>query len=164
LVYLAVQQSLRQGANDPQIQMAEDAATQLQTSTSTENVIPSGVVNINQSLAPYLVIYDAAGNPIAGNGLLNGMLPGLPAGVFSYTRANGEDRFTWQPAAEIRQAVVIVEVPNGDGEFAMAARSLREVEVREKHAGLEAGVACLFAIGVLLLLEIVFAVIESHRL
>ena len=29
LVYLATQQSIRQGANDPQIQMAEDAAAAL---------------------------------------------------------------------------------------------------------------------------------------
>jgi hypothetical protein len=30
LAYLTVQQSLRQGANDPQIQMAEDAAARAQ--------------------------------------------------------------------------------------------------------------------------------------
>jgi hypothetical protein len=40
LVYLAVQQSLRQGANDPQIQMAEDAAAALVAGSTPESVLP----------------------------------------------------------------------------------------------------------------------------
>jgi hypothetical protein len=41
LVYVAVQQDLRQGANDPQIQMAEDALAKLANGQSVQNVVPS---------------------------------------------------------------------------------------------------------------------------
>lgn len=172
LVYLAVQQSLRQGANDPQIQMAEDAAAQLiqspvdiGTSSTLGDIIPAGTVNINESLAPYLVVYDASGNPVAGNGILDGALPNLPSGVFSYVTTYGEDRFTWQPAPGIRQAVVVVPVaessPNVFNGFTMAGRSLREVEIREENAQFETATVWLFTLGGLLALEIVFAMIEA---
>ena len=164
LVYLAVQQSLRQGANDPQIQMAEDAAAALQTSTSTQDIVPSsGIVNINKSLAPYIVLYDASGRPIAGNGLLNNSLPNLPAGVFGYVAGAGEDRFTWQPAPDIRQAVVVTQVANAASpvSFAMVGRSLREVEIREGHVFFEVAAVWCFVVGGLLILEIIFAAVES---
>ncbi len=161
LVYLAVQQAERQGANDPQIQMAEDAAAQLATGTSTIGIIPATPVDINTSLAPYIVIYDASGNPIAGNGILDGTLPNLPAGVFNYAANAGEDRFTWQPRSDIRQAVVVVPAGDSSGGFVMAGRSLREVEIREDHTQAETAAAWLFSIGGLLILEVIFAFIEA---
>ena len=48
LVYLTVQQSLRMGANDPQIQMAEDAASQLNTGMSMDSVVPSARRNLQR--------------------------------------------------------------------------------------------------------------------
>lgn len=159
LVYLAVQQSLRQNANDPQIQMAEDAVTQLQTDTPGQMVVVPGIIDINQSLAPYLVVYDASGNPVAGNGLLDGTLPGLPAGIFNYVSLYGEDHFTWQPRPDIRQAVVVMGIPGGG--FVMAGRSLREIEIREDRVKFETGGVLLFTLGGLLVLEIIFAAIES---
>jgi hypothetical protein len=78
LVYLAVQQSLRQGANDPQIQMAEDAAAALAASTTPESVLPVAQVEIFTSLAPFMVIYDDTGGPLTSSGLLHGTIPLLP--------------------------------------------------------------------------------------
>jgi hypothetical protein len=65
LVYLTVQQSLRMGANDPQIQMAEDAASNLTGDASVESVVPSEKVDLANSLAPFLVIFDNSGNVLA---------------------------------------------------------------------------------------------------
>lgn len=172
LVYVAVQQSLRQGGYDPQIQMAEDAAAQLSqspvdipSSSSLANIIPSGTVDISTSLAPYLVVYDGSGNPVAGNGMLDGSLPGLPAGVFASVAVHGEDRFTWQPRPDVREAVVVVPVvttsPNSFNGFIMAARSLREVEVRTESVGLESLAVWLFSLVGLLILEIIFAKVTS---
>ena len=157
LVYIAVQQDIRQSANDPQIQMAEDAAAQLSvgaTGTST--------VDIANSLAPYMVVFDDSGAPIAGNGNLNGSLPHLPLGVFAYTATAGEDRFTWQPTPGVRQAVVLVRVdnPSGTASFIMAGRSLREVEIRENKLETEVGGVWFFAIGGLLILEILAKLIS----
>ncbi len=96
LVYVAVQQDLRQGANDPQIQMAEDTAAKLANGQSVQNVVPSEKVDIANSLAPYLIIFNANGIPIASSAQLDGQTPTIPSGVFDYVRQNGEDRFTWR--------------------------------------------------------------------
>ena len=65
LVYVAVQQNFRQNANDPQIQMAEDAARELSQDAPPESVLPQHNIDISQSLAPFVVVYNATGQPIA---------------------------------------------------------------------------------------------------
>ena len=133
-IYGTVQQNYRQSTWDPQIQMAEDAWSQTKTGPSLQSVISSGTVNINYSLAPYLVFYDPSGNPLAGNGMLDGVLPKLPAGVFDYALKFGENRFTWQPQPDIRQSVVLISMKDSvHSGFVMAGRSLREIEIRENR-------------------------------
>src|SRR5579864_1287015 len=78
LVYGAVQQNFRQSANDPQIQMAEDAAVALNTGTPLTSLAPVRTVDIAASLSPYLVFYNDTGAPIGGDGFLHGNLPALP--------------------------------------------------------------------------------------
>ena len=131
LLYAAVQQNLRQSANDPQIQMAEDTAAKLAEGQSVQNVVPSEKVDIAKSLAPYLIIFDANGNPIASSAQLDGQTPTLPSGVFDSVRQNGEDRITWQPQAGVRSAVVVTQFKGSTSGFVLAGRSLREVEKRE---------------------------------
>jgi hypothetical protein len=131
LVYLAVQQSLRWGANDPQIQMAEDAAAVLTGGQQPESVLPANHVELSTSLAPFMVIYDNTGQPLASTGYLNDSFPLLPVGVFEYTSQNDEDRITWQPAPGVRMAAVVVKYNSTEPGFVLAARSLREVEQRE---------------------------------
>ena len=133
LVYVAVQQDLRQGANDPQIQMAEDTAAKLANGQSVQNVVPSEKVDIANSLAPYLIIFNANGIPIASSAQLDGQTPTIPSGVFDYVRQNGEDRFTWQPQTGVRSAVVVTEYKGSISAFVLAGRSLREVEKREDN-------------------------------
>jgi hypothetical protein len=133
LVYLAAQQSLRWGANDPQIQMAEDAAAALASGAAPASVLPVNQVEISASLAPFMVIYTDAGQPLASSGLLHGAAPALPSGVFDYTRQNGEDRISWQPESGVRMAAVVVAYGGAQPGFVLAARSLREVERRESQ-------------------------------
>ncbi|HTX91080.1 MAG TPA: hypothetical protein VMC09_07680 [Anaerolineales bacterium] len=128
LVYLTVQQILRQDANDPQIQMAEDAARNLNAGANVESVVPAAKVEIADSLAPFLIVFDDSGNVVASSATLHGSTPAYPAGVLDYTRQKGEDRVTWQPEAGVRMATVVVRSDNG---FVLAGRSLREVETRE---------------------------------
>jgi hypothetical protein len=143
LVYLAVQQALRQGANDPQIQMAEDAATVLAHGGTVESVLPTTQVDLEQSIAPFITVFDDTGTPLASSGLLHGQMPPIPAGVFDYVRQHGEDRITWQPEPGVRQAIVVVSYTGSPSGFVVAGRSLREVERREDGALLEAGAAWL---------------------
>src|SRR5438067_1359524 len=109
LVYITVQQNYRQSANDPQIQMAEDTAAALKNGSITPYSFGnSDFIDISQSIAPFLTIYDAQSRSTSTNGTLDGNSPQLPQGVFAYTRQRGEERFTWQPKVGVRVAAILV--------------------------------------------------------
>jgi hypothetical protein len=131
LVEVTVQQNFRSGANDPQIQMAEDTARALESGQDAAALVPAGKVDIAASLAPYLVLYGPDSKPTAGNGFLHNSLPVLPGGVFEYAARDGRNQVSWQPEPGVRSAVVIVPVNGGKGGYVLAGRSLREVEIRE---------------------------------
>ena len=133
LVYLAVQQSQRSALNDPQVQMAEDAVRALERGDALEMVIPSAKVEIEHSLAPFILVYDAQGRPIGGSGLLRGQLPSPPSGVFEFVRANGEERVSWQPERGVRIASVVRRSSAKAAGFVLAGRLMREVEKREHY-------------------------------
>ena len=152
LVYVAVQQVLRHSANDPQIQMAEDAAQALARDGTIETVLPAAKIEIAQSLAPFLTIFNTAGEPLASSGVLHGEPLHLPPGVFNYVRQHGEERVTWQPERGVRMASVVVRFDGAKPGYVLAGRSLREVEKREAQVGFQAGVAWLFIVGASLVL------------
>ncbi len=139
-IYTAVQQNYRQSLNDPQIQMAEDAATQLSAGTKPIEIIPKpDTVDIVTSLAPWFAIYNNDGVSIVSSGILDGAIPQPPQGVFEAARKSigkdtdqpNENRVTWQSAAGVRQAIVIVHYNSqNDGGFIVAGRNMREVENR----------------------------------
>jgi hypothetical protein len=151
LIYLAVQQSLRWGANDPQIQMAEDAGAALAAGGSLESVLPASQVEISSSLAPFMVIFNARGEPLASSARLHGATPALPSGIFDYTRQKGEDRVTWQPEPGIRIAAVVVAYGGAQPGFVLAGRSLREVEIRASQLEQITGIAWLVTLAVSLI-------------
>lgn len=131
MIYGAVQQVLRQSANDPQIQMSEDAARTLANGTSPAAIVQRDAVDMATSLMPYLIIFDDKGNVVASSARLNGQTPSLPVGVLDYVHQQGEDRITWQPQQGVRSATVIVPYSGSSSGFVLAGRSLREVEKRE---------------------------------
>ena len=139
LTYLAIQQVLRMGANDPQIQIAEDTAASLASGSNPASLVPSTTVEISTSLAPFVIVLDPSGTIVATSGLLHGQKPTLPAGLLDYARSHGEDRVTWQPEPGVRMAAVIVPVDGGKSGFVLAGRSLREVEKRVDQLTLEVG-------------------------
>ncbi len=128
LLAATIQQVIRQSANDPQVQMAEDAAASLAAGQSIQNVVPANKVDIATSLASYVVVFDTNGKPIASSGQLNGQMPTMPSGVFDSVRQSGEDRITWQPQAGVRSAVVVTQFKGQTSGFVLAGRSLRESE------------------------------------
>ncbi len=146
LVYVAVQQVLRQDANDPQIQMAEDAAEVLARGGTLEAAPAAGKVDLARSLAPFVVVFDDKGRPVASSGQLHGKDPVPPAGVFAYVRLHGEDRVTWQPEPGVRIAVVVAGFTGSTRGFVLAGRSLKETERRESQAEMESGAAWIIAL------------------
>ena len=144
ICYAVVQQSYRTGLDDPQIQMAEDGALAL-----AHGGVPTDVVSHGQpfdaeaSLAPWIAIFDQNGLPLESTASIGSQALQLPKGLFDtstwlkgkmYTQ-NGmrETRLTWQPNADTRQAVVLVQTT--DGRFVAAGRNMREVEQRIEHLG-----------------------------
>jgi hypothetical protein len=123
------QQILRTGANDPQVQLAEDAAARLQAGASPSDVMSSGETDIASSLAPWVIVFGPDRKPLAGSARLDGKLADYPASVFDGAPAGGHrDEVTWQPRAGVRAATVVVGFKGG---WVVAGRSLRLVEERE---------------------------------
>jgi hypothetical protein len=144
--YAATQQNYRQSVNDPQIQMAEDAATTLAAEYVPAQVVPRGTtpIDIRKSLAPWITVYDANGTPLESDAVLDGAPPILPAGLFdtrtwqplkSFSAPTGsETRVTWQPRTDVRQAVVLVSFAASHGiGYVAVGRSMRTVEERIAH-------------------------------
>jgi hypothetical protein len=154
--YWAVQQEYRISANDPQVQMAEDAAVALAQGVPPATLVrDSGLVDIRASLAPWIAVFDASGRPLTGTAMLDEAAAQLPLGVFDesgwHTYAEQgiplsipahEDRFSWQPRPDVRQAVVLVHVssPSFSG-YVASGRNMREIENREGTLTLGAGLA-----------------------
>ena len=135
-----LQQELRQAANDPQIQLAEDAASSLADGTPAASLVATTKVDMASSLAPFLIIYDNHDTVISSSATLDDRTPRLPTEVLSSARSAGEDRVTWEPSSEVRIAAVVVAYPGG---AVLAGGSLRDVEVRELNAlGLAAAGRC----------------------
>jgi hypothetical protein len=140
--YWGIQQEYRMSLSDPQVQIAEDAAAALASGTTPAALVRGmSSVDIRASLAPWVAVYNASGTPLAGTATLDGAPAQLPLGVFNgsswHTYAEmgvplsvpiHEDRFSWQPRGDVRQAVVLVAV--GNGEFVASGRNMRETESR----------------------------------
>lgn len=163
LVYVAVQQVLRTGANDPQIAMAEDIAIALTEGQSIEAVLPRSQIDIAQSLAPYVVVFDDAGRAVASSGLLHNKMPTLPPGVLEYVRQNGQDRITWQPELGVRSAITVMQYGGSRPGFVMAGRSLEEVEKRVTQLEMIIGMGWLGICGAALIAVSLSEIVLSRR-
>jgi hypothetical protein len=131
LVYAAVQQVYRTAADDPQVQLAVDAARALAAGAAPSAVVPADEVDPRASLAVFVAVYDATDRPLAASVRLDGIVPVPPAGVLARARAAGEYRVSWAPRPGVRVAAVLHRVDDRSGRVVFAGRSLREVEERE---------------------------------
>jgi hypothetical protein len=156
IVVVALQQELRQAADDPQHQLAEDAVAALTAGAPPSSIVGSERIDIAVSLAPFLAVYDASGGILATDGQLDGAAPGPPTGVLDTARTTGIDRVTWQPRSGVRVALVVLRWSGGT---VLAGRSLRRVE--EEESAVE-GIVALGWLGTLTVLS--FAALLSARL
>lgn len=155
-LYAIPQQVLRQGLNDPQIQMAGDLAARLERGLAPADAVPQGQqVDMAQSLAPFVMVYDDQGHPLASQATLDGSVPAPPLGVFDYVRSHGQERVSWQPVrgsqtkSGVRIAAVVQRVGGAHPGFVLAGRNMREVEAREGQVREMAGLTWLGMLGVI---------------
>jgi hypothetical protein len=147
LVYVEVQQALRSGANDPQYQMAEDAASRLDAGARPVDLVDTAeTVDAATSLAPFTIIFDSAGRVLASDITLDGGQPIPPSGVLRAAKPGSPNAVTWQPREGVRIASVTVAWSGG---IVLTGRSLRRVEEQELNTELIAGAAWLVALAAL---------------
>ena len=126
------QMILRGGANDAQVVMARDAVVALEGGLSPQAVVhAASTIDAETSLAPFIIVYDEKGDPVAGDGAIDNRIPTPPKGVFAYTKMHGEDRVTWQPKPGLRFAAIIVPwTAQEKSGYVLAACALKETEQR----------------------------------
>ena len=148
LVYAEVQQAERGGANDPQYQLAEDAAARLAAGASPASVLLEAdrSVDLATSLATFTVVFDASHSVLAADATLDGGRPAPPAGVLDAATPGSPNAVTWQPRGGIRIAAVVVAWPGGT---VLVGRSMRRVEQQESTALLIAAAAWLATLAAL---------------
>jgi hypothetical protein len=133
IIYITVQQGYRQTANDPQFQLAEDAANAISKGADPKAIAGAGQsIEISQSLSPYLIIYNSNGSIAASDATLDGNAPKLPQGVIDGTRNSGMKAVTWQPREGVRSATVSIMAKNY---VVIAGRSMRITEERISMLG-----------------------------
>jgi hypothetical protein len=132
LVYAAVQQTYRQAADDPQIQIASELAHRWALGKTMEAFF-SDTIELSSSSASFVELYSTDGRPLRSSGLLHGFIPQLPAGVLDFVKTHGQDRVSWQPEAGVRMAMVVLKTPTAPVRYVAVGRSLQETENREKR-------------------------------
>ncbi len=147
-IYVTAQQVYRSSADDPQIQIAEDAANQIKNGADPKGIATSSV-EVTRSLAPFTIVYDKDRNVIASNASLDGAVPTIPPGIVDNTKQSGSLRFTWQPRGGVRLATVTQRV-EGTDTVVLSGRSLREVEERDDTLRLLVAAAWVFSLVVAL--------------
>lgn len=135
LIYASAQQTGRQMANDPQIQIARDTRTALAGGQPISALIPQTQTELSTSLSPFVTAVTDDGAVISSSARLHGQLRSVPQGVLQSVKASGEARVTWQPEPGVRMATVVVKNPGASGGFVVVGRSLAETESRIQQLG-----------------------------
>jgi hypothetical protein len=129
--YIGSQQNYRMSANDPQIEMAQNAAVDLANGAAPESVIPARHVELSSDLTPFVIVFDQTGKILDSSVMLDGQTPTLPNGILAASDATGENRVTWQPRPGVRMATVIKPYRSASSSgYVLVGRSLHEVEAR----------------------------------
>ena len=132
MVYVVAHQVLRQTANDPQIQLAEDWAGQITGGTDANRLTLGAFIDPARSLAPFGIVYDQDGNIIASSVSAPSTMK-QPDGVYDTVDAapNKTARYTWQPASGERYAAILQRATFEEKSYyVLAGRNLRAVEER----------------------------------
>jgi hypothetical protein len=162
ILYVSVQQSFRQNLDDPQIQIAEDAAQALEVGELPAAVVPrTPPVDLRDSLSSWVAVYDSSRKPLESSGVLDNAPPVPPEGTFNsstwtasktYVIPFGkETRFTWQAAPDVRQATVLIVLDKsaGSAKYIAVGRNMREIESRITDVGDKIFIAWLVILAVL---------------
>ncbi len=134
ILYFTMQQYIRLSANEIPMQYAMETKTKLESGLPL-SVIIMGInpTDMKKSIAPFIIVCDSVGKVKNSSVTLQGHIPAPPIGVFDAARRYGENRLTWQPWSDVRNAIVILPYSiNSEQGYVIGGQSLRETEDRER--------------------------------
>lgn len=146
-IYGVVQQMERRDANMPQIQLAQDVAAALNKGAAPSTQMGNSV-DMDHSLAPFVIVYDKQGHVVAGSGMIGTNIPQAPLGMLQSARGTDYHAITWQPRSDIRIASVSVAA---NQYYVLSGRSLKEVEKNESSAFTLCAIGYVLSLAVVLL-------------
>lgn len=147
-MYAVVQQAQRRAANYPQVQIAEDTAAALDAGASPSTLV-TGKVDFSKSLAPFVIVYNKAGQVVTASGYIGGVVPSAPRGILTAASGQPYNSVTWRPESSARVAAVTVAAKDY---YVLSGRSLKEVEKDEDRTfllSLLGGTVALAVLGVI---------------
>jgi len=127
------QNLLRSGGNEPQFQIAQDAAAELTAGADPAAVASGPQVDLATSLAVEVTVLDDDGAVLASTGRLDGAPVRPPSGALDAARTHEPNVVTWQPRHDVRLAAVIAAYGSPRTGTVVVARSLRVVEEQESR-------------------------------
>jgi hypothetical protein len=128
LTYLSVQQSYRNGLDDPQVQLATDGAAALDSGAAPASLVNSPTIDASKSLAPFVIVFAKDNSMLEYGGSIGNDVRPPDDGVLETARTQGADRVTWQPIPGVR--IASVSVAAKDGRVVLAGRNMSAVEAR----------------------------------
>ncbi len=81
VVYATVQNTIRQAANDPQIEIAHNIAMELAKGAPTDGLSSARKADMATTLSPFIMVFDENKKVVVNNSTISGKTPELPAGV-----------------------------------------------------------------------------------
>jgi hypothetical protein len=124
VVYVSVRQTWRLGANEPQTSMVQDVVRELNNGRRPDDLFTEKL-DVAVNMAPFIIVYDKYGNPVAGSGYLDGTWPKVPVGVLAASKEGRVNKVIWQPNDRVRIASVSQEADNF---YVLGGRSLMVIE------------------------------------
>jgi len=127
--FVAVRQSIRLNANDPQTAGAEDISAELNQGAPLNEILPQSQINMAKSLDPVVIVTNSNGKVLGASGQLNGTQPVPPQAALASSKSSGENSITWSPTSGLNEAAVIVPYSSkSQSGYVIVARSLREFD------------------------------------
>jgi hypothetical protein len=131
--YVVMQQTVRRGANQPQLEMAATAVERLGArGLGMRGVCEASCIDIANSLQPFVIVFDESGRVLTSDATLGGRVPVPPRGVLEAAKRDGRNVLTWQPRRSVRLAIVVQRFADQRGSgYVLAGRSLAMAEQGE---------------------------------
>ncbi len=155
LAYATAQHVARSGANQDPLRAIHQIQDIVKQGVDPSQIIPASGQDIKDSYSVFAALFDDKGTVVSSSVQVDGKNPTLPSGVFDYAKQHGEDRFTWQPQNDVREAVVLVpynsQIQTGTSTqassgYILAGQSLTETEKTVRNIVELSGIAWIFSL------------------